>query len=432
MAGVSQEPTYRYPTFAMPVLNEAKIRSARPQERAYKLFDERGLFMLVTPTGGRLWRFRYRLGGVEKLLTLGAYPDVTLKRAREKREDARKLVADGVDPSAKRQAERASHAHTFEAIAREWLELQSRSLAPETMEILGTRLKSFLYPYVGSRPIASITAQELLAALRRIEARGKHETAHRVRALAGRIFRYAVATGRTQHDVAADLKDALAPVSSRNFASVTDPGRVGELLRAIDGYSGQPVTALALKLAPLVFVRPGELRGAEWSEFDLQAAEWRIPALRMKMGEQHLIPLSRQAVAILRELRSLAAGGRYVFPSLLSRDRPMSENTVNAALRRLGYSADEQTGHGFRTMASTLLNEQGFPPDVIELQLAHAERNKVRAAYNRAQRLPERRAMMQAWADYLDTLRDNKVPISTVETFEIAAVPPESRIEQAQ
>ena len=389
----------------MPALSEAKIRASRPKERAYKVFDERGLFLLVTPTGGRLWRFRYRLGGVEKLLTLGAYPDVPLKRAREKREDARKLVADGIDPSAKRQAERATQVETFEAIAKEWLDLQSKSLAAETMEILGTRLKSFLYPYVGSRPIASITAQELLAALRRIEARGKHETAHRVRSLAGRVFRYAVATGRAQHNVAADLKDALAPVKSRNFASVTEPVRVGELLRAIDGYSGQSITALALKLAPLVFVRPGELRGAEWAEFDLDGAEWRIPAARMKMGEQHIVPLSRQAVTILRELQALTGGGRYVFPSLLSAERPMSDNTINAALRRLGYASDEQTGHGFRSMASTLLNERGFPPDVIELQLAHQERNKVRAAYNRAKRLEERRKMMQAWADYLDGLR---------------------------
>jgi integrase len=389
----------------MPALSEAKIRASRPKERAYKVFDERGLFMLVTPTGGRLWRFRYRMGGVEKLLSLGAYPDVPLKRAREKREDARKLVADGIDPSAKRQAERATQVETFEAIAKEWLELQSRSLAAETMEILGTRLKSFLNPYVGSRPIASITAQELLAALRRIEARGRHETAHRVRSLAGRVFRYAVATGRAQHDVAADLKDALAPVKSRNFASVTEPARVGELLRAIDGYSGQPITALALKLAPLVFVRPGELRGAEWSEFDLEGAEWRIPAARMKMGEQHIVSLSRQAMEILRELHILTGNGRYVFPSLLSAERPMSDNTINGALRRLGYGSGEQTGHGFRSMASTLLNEQGFPPDIIELQLAHQERNKVRAAYNKAQRLTERRAMMQSWADFLDQLR---------------------------
>ena len=273
------------------------------------------------------------------------------------------------------------------------------------MQILGTRLKSFLYPYIGKRPVNAITAQELLAALRRIEARGKHETAHRVRALAGRVLRFAVATGRAAHDVAADLKDALAPVKSRNFASVTDPARVGELLRAIDGYDGQAITALALKLAPLVFVRPGELRGAEWSEFDLENAEWRIPGSRMKMRDPHIVPLSRQAVVILRELQVLTGSLRLVFPSLISLDRPMSENTINAALRRIGYSGDEQTAHGFRTMASTLLNEKGFPPDVIELQLAHVERNKVRAAYNRAQRLSERRSMMQFWADYLDELR---------------------------
>jgi integrase len=266
-------------------------------------------------------------------------------------------------------------------------------------------MKSFLYPNVGTRPIASITAQELLAALRRIEARGTNETAHRVRSLAGRVFRYAVATGRAHHDVSADLKDALAPVKSRNFASLTEPVRVGELLRAIEGYSGQPITAFALKLAPLVFVRPGELRGAEWAEFDLEGAEWRIPAARMKIGEQHIVPLSRQAVAMLREAHILTGRGRYVFPSLLSAERPMSNNTVNAALRRLGYGSDEQTGHGFRSMASTLLNEQRFPPDVIELQLAHRERNKVRAAYNRAQRLAERKQMMQAWADHLDALR---------------------------
>lgn len=386
-------------------LTEARIRTAKPRERAYKLFDERGLFLFVTPTGGRLWRFRYRIGPLEKLISLGAYPDVTLKRAREKRDEARKLVADEIDPSVERQARRAAQLNTFEAVAAEWLELQRKSLAPETMSILETRLTSALYPYLGSRPIAAITAQEVLAVLRRIEARGRNETAHRVRALAGRVFRYAVATGRAQHDVAADLKEALAPVKSRNFASVTEPVRVGELMRAIDGYSGHPVTALALKLAPLVFVRPGELRTAEWSEFDLQSAEWRIPGARMKMGDPHFVPLSRQALAIVRELEPFARGGRYVFPSLRTRERPMSENTINAALRRLGYTTEEQTGHGFRSMASTLLNEQGFPPDVIELQLAHTERNKVRAAYNKAQRLAERRKMMQAWADYLDGLR---------------------------
>lgn len=389
----------------MPALSELKIRNAKPRERAYKIFDERGLFLLVTPTGGRLWRLRYRIGNLEKLISLGAYPDVPLKRAREKRDDARRLVADEIDPSADRKAKRAAMLVTFEGVAQEWLDLQAKSLAPETISILGSRLNSGLYPYLGSRPVGAITAQELLAALRRIEARGRHETAHRVRALAGRVLRYAVATGRAQHDVAADLKDALAPVKSKNFASVTDPVRVGELMRAIYGYTGHPVTALALKLAPLVFVRPGELRAAEWSEFDLPNAEWRIPGTRMKMGEPHVVPLARQALAILRELQPLARGGRYLFASLRTRDRPMSNNTINAALRRLGYSGEEQTAHGFRSMASTLLNEQGFPPDVIELQLAHAERNKVRAAYNKAQRLAERRKMMQAWADYLDGLR---------------------------
>jgi len=388
----------------MAILSDTRIRAAKPMERPYKLFDERGLYLLVTPTGNRLWRLRYRMGALEKLLALGAYPDVPLKRAREKRDEARKLVADGIDPNAKRKAERSAQAETFEAVANEWIELHKKSLAPETILILGTRLRSFLYPYIGSRPVADIRAQELLAVLRRIEARGRHETAHRVRALAGRVLRYAVATGRAPHDVAADLKDALAPVKSKNFASVTDPRRVGELMRAIHGYGGHPVTALALKLAPLVFVRPGELRAAEWSEFDLENADWRIPAARMKMREPHVVPLSRQALAILRELQPLARGGRYLFPSLRTRDRPMSDNTINAALRRLGYTSEEQTGHGFRSMASTLLNEQGFPPDVIELQLAHAERSKVRAAYNKAQRLPERRKMMQAWADYLEGL----------------------------
>ena len=388
----------------MAILSDTRIRAAKPMERPYKLFDERGLYLLVTPTGNRLWRLRYRMGALEKLLALGAYPDVPLKRAREKRDEARKLIADGIDPNARRKAERSAQAETFEAVANEWLELHKSSLAPETIPMLGTRLRSFLYPYIGSRPVADIRAQELLAVLRRIEARGRHETAHRVRALAGRVLRYAVATGRAPHDVAADLKDALAPVKSKNFASVTDPRRVGELLRAIHGYGGHPVTALALKLAPLVIVRPGELRAAEWSEFDLENADWRIPAARMKMREPHVVPLSRQALAILRELQPLARGGRYLFPSLRTRDRPMSDNTINAALRRLGYTSEEQTGHGFRSMASTLLNEQGFPPDVIELQLAHAERSKVRAAYNKAQRLPERRKMMQAWADYLEGL----------------------------
>jgi len=400
----------------MPVLNEARIRAIRPKDRPYKLFDERGLFLLVTPSGGRLRRFRYRLGGVEKLLTLGAYPDVSLKRAREKRDDARKLVADDVDPSAKRQAERTAQADTFEAIAAEWLTLQRTKLVAETVSILEARLNTYLYPYLGSRAISAITVQDLLGVLRRIEARGKNETAHRVRSLASRIWRYAVATGRAERDITTDLRGALAPVKARNFAAIIEPARVGELLRAIHGYQGHGVvTALALKLAPLVFVRPGELRAAAWSEFDLDGAEWRIPAARMKMGEQHIVPLASQALAILRELYPLTGRGRFVFPGVRSAQRPMSENTVNAALRRLGYASDQMTGHGFRSLASTRLHEMGWRGDVIERQLAHAERNKIKAAYNYAEYLPERRKMMQAWADYLEALRNGrKVAVGVV------------------
>jgi integrase len=271
-----------------------------------------------------------------------------------------------------------------------------------------------VYPYIGSRPIAKLGATDVLKVLKRIEGRGIHETAHRTRQRCSQVFRYAVQTERAAHDVTADLRGALAPVVSEHHAAITEPVRIGELLRAIDGYTGHSATAYALKLAPLLFVRPGELRHAEWTEFDLDGPEpqWRIPAEKMKMGEQHLVPLSKQALALLRELQPLTGRGPYVFPSIRSRTRPMSDNTVNAALRRLGYTSEEMTGHGFRSLASTCLNEQGYHPDLIELQLAHAERNKVRAAYNKAQRLPERRKMMEAWADYLDGLRRaNVVPI---------------------
>jgi len=387
------------------MLTEKAIRAARPKEKAYKLFDERGLYLLVTPDGGRWWRLKYRYAGREKLISLGVYPDVTLKQARERRDEARRLLADGIDPSAKRQAERISRADTFRALATEWLALQ-KHLSPSTLDRDRARLERFIYPFLGAAPVSAITAQQLLATLRRIEARGTYETAHRVRAVVSRILRYAVATGRAEHDVSADLKGALAPRLRRNFPAITDPARIGELLRAIDGYIGQATTHAALRLAPYVFVRPGELRRAEWAEIDLERAEWRIPAHKMKTREPHIVPLSRQAVGILRELQPLTGHGRYVFPSLRTAAEPISNNTLNAALRRLGYDKTEMVAHGFRAMASTLLNEQGWPPDVIELQLAHKERNKVRAAYNRAERLAERREMMQAWADYLDALRD--------------------------
>lgn len=399
-------------------LTHAALRSAKPTQKPYKLSDGGGLYLLVNPNGASWWRFKYQFENREKLLSLGVYPHVTLQQARALRDEARRTLANGVDPSAKRQAEKSSTANTFEAVAKEWLALQEKKLAPATYAKAQWTLETLVCPYIGSRPIAKLGATEVLKVLKRIEGRGIHETAHRTRQRCSQVFRYAVQTERAAHDVTADLRGALAPVVSEHHAAVTEPARIGELLRAIDGYTGHIATAYALKLAPLLFVRPGELRHAEWTEFELDGFEpqWRIPADKMKMREQHLVPLSKQAVALLRELQPATGRGPYVFPSLRSRLRPMSNNTVNAALRRLGYTSEEMTGHGFRSLASTCLNEQGYHPDLIELQLAHAERNKVRAAYNKAQRLPERRKMMQAWSDYLDHLRDaaansNVVPI---------------------
>jgi integrase len=389
------------------MLTEIAVRALKPRDKPYKAYDERGLYLQVFPAGGRLWRLKYRVAGREKLLALGSYPDVGLKDAREKRDAARKLVAAGVDPSANRRAEKTANANTFEAIGREWIELQRKRLSETTFSRNLRFLEEFLFPAVGRHPIGTVRAQELLAALKRIEADGHHETAHRVRAIAGNVFRYGIATGRAERDPTADLRGALAPVVTTNRAAITDPARIPDLLRAIHAYRGQPATQAALKLAPLTFVRPGELRGAEWSEFNLAGTqpEWRIPGARMKMDEEHVVPLSHQAVAVLREIEPLTGGGKYVFPSLRGAHRPLSANTINAALRTLGYASTDMTGHGFRAMASTCLNEQGFAPDVIELQLAHAERNEVRAAYNRASRMADRRKMMQAWADYLDGLR---------------------------
>jgi integrase len=357
--------------------------------------------------------------GREKSLSLGIYPDVPLTLARDRREEARQLLAKGIDPGAKRQAEKVSRKDTFEAIALEWLALQEKKLGSATLKKAQWIFENLIFPKLGKRPISKITAPDLLGALRRIEARGAHETTHRAKQRCGQIFRYAIATGRAERDITADLRGALAPVVSKNRAALTDPAHVGELLRAIDGYHGSPRIALALKLAARTFVRPGELRYAEWCEIDLDGAEWRIPGERMKMRELHIVPLARQVIELLRELHSITGRGKYLFPSLQTSLRPISENTVNVALRRLGYSKDEMTGHGFRAMASTLLNEQGWHPDLIELQLAHAERNKVRAAYNRAQRLPERRKMMQAWADYLQALTTGAkiIPINSARGF---------------
>jgi integrase len=388
----------------MTELNEARIRAAKPEDRPCKLRDGRGLHLLITPSGGRLWRFRFRHAGRESMVSLGAYPDVPLKDARERREEARRALAAGIDPAEQRKAERAGLENTFEAIALEWLGKQQ--FATATREKAEWTFRERLFPHIGSRPIATITPPELLSVLRRIEVRGRLETCHRTKQRAGQVFRYAIATGRAEHDITADLRDALTPVKMQHFAAITEPRRVGELLRAIDGYAGQPSTAYALRLAPYLFVRPGELRFAEWCEFDFDTAEWRIPAEKMKMDDYHLVPLSRQVVTILMDLQSFTGTGRYLFPSLRTRERPISDVTLNAALRRLGFTSDEQTAHGFRRIASTLLNELGYASDVIELQMAHKERNKVRAAYNRAQRMDERRKMMQAWADHLDGLRD--------------------------
>lgn len=397
-------------------LTATAVKQAGPRAKQYKLHDGRGLFLHVHPNGSKYWRLKYRFGDREKLLGLGVYPDVTLKKARERAQDARSLVADDIDPSARRQAEKQAGRNSFEAVAREWHDRNRSSWSEAHAARILRRLEKDIFPYLGRVPISDISARDLLTALRRIEKRGAIQTAHRAKQDCGQVFRYAIATGRAERDPSQDLKGALTPYRRKNFAAITDPRQIGPLLRAIDGYEGQPVTRCALQLAPLLFVRPGELRAAEWKEFDLKAREWRIPAFRMKMDAPHIVPLSRQAMAVLDELQALTGRGRYLFPSLRTRNRPMSENTVNAALRRLGYTGKEMTGHGFRSMASTLLNEQGWNRDAIERQLAHAERSSSRAAYNYAEYLSERQRMMQAWADYLDNLKGGAtvIPIRNV------------------
>lgn len=390
-------------------LTDTAIRAALKLPARRKIADGAGLFLLINPPREPAWRLKYRIAGREKLLSLGRLKDVPLRRAREKRDEARRLIADGIDPSDERKAVKLARADTFGAVAEEWLAARKGSITLGSWERDREHLMNFAAPYLGKKPIGSLEAPELLTVLRRIEARGIRDTAHRVRSVVGRVMRYAISTGRAQRDIAADLKDALLPVITESYAAITDPAKVGELLRAIGAYDGQPTTRTALRLAPYVFLRPGELRKAEWAEIDLGGAEWRIPAERMKMDELHIVPLARQVVELFREIQPLTGDGRLVFPALHTTLRPISENTLNMALRRMGYSKDQMVSHGFRSMASTLLNEQGWHPDLIELQLAHQERNKVRAAYNRAQRLDERRKMMQAWADYLDTLRVSAV-----------------------
>jgi integrase len=376
------------------------------------------MYLEITPKGGKWWRFKYWFDGRERRMSLGVYPDVGLAEAREKREEARRKVAAGIDPGEQRKAEAIALIETaensFEAVAREWFEMFSKQWAKGHADKIIRRLEINIFPWLGARPIKAITAPELLAALRRIEGRGANETAHRAMQVCGRVFRFAVATGRAERDPSRDLSGALAPVKEKHLASISDPHEVGALLRAIDAYKGEWITRCSLRLAPLVFVRPGELRHARWSEIDFDKAEWRIPAARMKMRVQHIVPLSTQAIAVLRDLQQLTGRFDYAFPGTRSRQRPMSENTVTAALRRMGYGGDDMTGHGFRSMASTLLNEQGWNRDAIERQLAHGERDAVRAAYNYAQHLPERREMMQAWADFLDQLKSTTPEVKSV------------------
>ncbi|ODT74776.1 MAG: integrase [Nitrosomonadales bacterium SCN 54-20] len=390
-------------------LTDTTVRNAKPEAKSRKLADEKGLFLLIHSNGSKYWRFKYRFGGKEKLLALGIYPDVSLAQARQRRDEARKLLANEVDPGIyKQEAKRARKdmaGNSFEAIGREWYAKHSPNWAPSHGDKIIRRLERDIFPWIGSRPIAEITAHILLTTLRRIEERGALETAHRAHQNCSQIFRYAVATGRAERDPCADLRGALPPAKEKHHPSITDPVAIGELLRAVEGYRGSFVTKCALQLAPLLFVRPGELRRAEWCEVNLEKAEWRIPGEKMKMRAVHIVPLCVQAVKILRDLFALTGDKKYLFPGVRTPSRPMSENTVNGALRRLGYGKEEMTGHGFRSMASTLLNEQGWNRDAIERQLAHAERDSVRAAYNYAEHLPERRKMMQSWADYLDGLK---------------------------
>jgi len=392
------------------MLNDTRVRTVKACERPIKLSDSGGLYLLIQPHGSKLWRLAYRFGGKQKTLAIGVYPTITLKQAREKRDEAKRLLAANMDPSTERRLEKlgASTSNTFRVVAKELLMKLEREGRAEATLVKQRWLLHFAYPAIGDRPVAEITAPEVLSVLRKVEARGRYETARRLRSTCGMVFRYAIATGRAERDPSVDLRGALTAPKVIHRSAIVDPADMGALLRAIEDYDGLPLTKAALKLAPLVFVRPGELRKAEWAEFDLEHAEWRIPAAKMKMRRLHRVPLSKQALAIIHDLGALSGGGRWLFPSVRSTSRSMSENTLNAALRRLGYSKDQMTAHGFKGMASTRLNEMGrWNPDAIERQLAHQESNDVRRAYmHAAEYWPERVKMMQTWADYLDELRD--------------------------
>jgi integrase len=402
-------------------LTDTAIRAAKPKDRDYKLADGHGLYLLVTKAGGKLWRLKYRANGIERKLSLGKYPEVTLGAARKARDAARARAGAGDDPAAAKRRERIAAklaaGTTFGAVALEYVEKAEREgRAPATITKLHWA-REWLQPSIGHRPVDQVEPHELLAVLKKQEAKGNLETARRTRAFASRVFRYAVATARAKADPAGLLLGAVASPKSKNLSAIVEPKRIGELLRAIDSYSGTPVTRLALALSPHVFVRPGELRQAQWSEFDFDAKVWRIPAARMKKRREHVVPLSRQALAILGELRALTGGGRLVFPAMGKRDRPMSENTATAALRRMGFGAQEMTAHGFRAMASTLLNESGkWHPDAIERALAHRDSDQVRAAYHRGAHWEERVRMAQWWSDHIELLRRGGGEVVSLDT----------------
>ncbi len=411
-------------------LTDTAIRNAKPAAKPRRLFDSGGLYLEISPAGGKWWRFKYRFGGKEKRISLGTYPEVPLAGrvdeqteqridgARDKRNHARALLAAGIDPGENRKAMKAARAdraaNSFEVVAREWFAKFSTGWAASHGDKIIRRLERDVFPWIGGLPVAAVEAPALLEVIERIESRGAIETAHRALQNCGQVFRYAVSTGQAKSDPSGNLRGALKSAKPKHHAAITDPNQIGALLRAMDGYEGSFVTKCALRLAPLVFVRPGELRKAEWAEIDLERAEWNIPAERMKMGEPHLVPLSTQAVEILRELHPLTGVGRYVFPGARTNGRPMSDNAILAALRRMGIGKDEMTGHGFRAMARTILDEVlKVRPDYIEHQLAHAVRDPNGRAYNRTSHQVERHAMMQRWADYLDMLRagGNVIPM---------------------
>lgn len=390
-------------------LTDAYIRNLKCPHKAKKHFDGGGLFLFHSPSGKKLWRMAYRFGEKPKTLSFGEYPVLSLKDARDRREETKKMLANGIDPGEKKKAvkaEQLSEIHdTFRNVALEWYETRTTDFTEKHRGTVMYRLEKYIFPIIGDEHIARMEAPDILAVVRPLEQKGQNETARRVLQIIGQVYRYAVITGRAKRNPATDLHGALKPRKTVHRAAITEPAKVGQLLHNCDNYDGYFPIICALRLAPLLFVRPTELRAAEWSEFNLEGQEWRIPAERMKMKQVHIVPLATQAVKILEELREYSGSGKYLFPSIRTDTRPLSDATVLNALRRMGYAKDEMCTHGFRSIASTLLNELGYNRDWIERQLAHGERNDVRAAYNYAEYLPERRKMMQEWADYLCSLR---------------------------